>query len=291
MKDTNYDELFGVDTAESDTDGAKDTELADPQEEESVTGEKEAETADPQREGEEDEEDEGEGEGDENAKYAAARRKAEAERDASVRRAREEAEIYVSGAIKALGLKDPDTGKIVETREEYDAYRRKKLSSVPEKIKNGEIIDEDEVDDYIKSRVDERLSAARAEEEAKNAIDAQIAEISRFEPDVKSLSDLKNLDCYDKIYDGVKRGMTILDAYKLANLDNIASSIARAKKSDGEASEMGRKHLVSAMQRGARDDAPVPADILAEYRLFNPTATDEEIRKHYNKEREKGRKQ
>lgn len=293
--DINYGEIFGVEISEPDS-GAE-------AESENDAGAEEQEVTDPADESEDGGNViDGEGEGaaqsaEENARYAAARRKAEAERDAAIAQAKAdakaEAERAINEAYRDLGLIDPYTKRPIKTKDEYDAYKQnlglRKRNEIAQK--NG--MSEAEFTEFV-NNLPEVKSAREKQEQAEAAlkqaqemqakikIDDQMKEIGKLDPDVRSLEDLTKMPNYDYFRDLVKRGNTLVEAYKLANMDKLTAASANGAKQAAINAMSGKSHLEKTSGRGP-GAATVPREILEQYRLYNPDATDAEIQKHYNK--------
>lgn len=296
--DINYGEIFGVDISDDAT--GTDTE----ENTEDNTSENEQEIADPaesdtEESGTEETSEDGKGEQsrEENARYAAARRKAEAERDAAVAQAKAdaqaEAQRTIDEAFRNMGLYDPYTKKPITNKAEYDAYKQKIDIEKKTRVAKASGMSEAEFDEFV-SELPEvkaaREKQAQAEEAMKQAqaaqaqvkIGEQISEIAKFDPSIKSLDDLKKMDNYSEFYEHVKRGNTLVDAYKLVNFDKLTQASANGAKQAAINAINGKSHLEKTSGRGT-GSATVPADIADAYRMLNPNATDAEIQKHYNK--------
>lgn len=296
--DINYGEIFGVDISDDAT--GTDTE----ENTEDNTGVKEQEVTDPaesdtEESGTEETSEDGKGEQsrEENARYAAARRKAEAERDAAVAQARAdaqaEAQRTIDEAFRNMGLYDPYAKKPITNKAEYDAYKQKIDIEKKTRVAKASGMSEAEFDEFV-SELPEvkaaREKQAQAEEAMKQAqaaqaqvkIGEQISEIAKFDPSIKNLDDLKKMDNYSEFYEHVKRGNTLVDAYKLVNFDKLTQASANGAKQAAINAINGKSHLEKTSGRGT-GSATVPADIAATYRLLIPDATDAEIQKHYNK--------
>lgn len=296
--DINYGEIFGVDISDDAT--GTDTE----ENTEETTSENEQEIADPaesdtEESGTEETSEDGKGEQsrEENARYAAARRKAEAERDAAVAQAKAdaqaEAQKTIDEAFRNMGLYDPYTKKPITNKAEYDAYKQKIDIEKKTRVAKASGMSEAEFDEFV-SELPEvkaaREKQAQAEEAMKQAqaaqaqvkIGEQISEIAKFDPSIKSLDDLKKMDNYSEFYEHVKRGNTLIDAYKLVNFDKLTQASANGAKQAAINAINGKSHLEKTSGRGT-GSATVPADIADAYRMLNPNATDAEIQKHYNK--------
>lgn len=308
--DIDYNELFGI--------GEEEQEPAVPAAGETAAEETTApeETGDTQPDGAEDAEPAGteaEPEGtdagtaetstqspEDNAKYAAARRKAEAERDAAIEKAQAEARAYaertVAEALKAMGMQNPYSGEPIDTKDKLDAYVKRhaqeqkttllRRSGMSEK-ELGELIEDlPEVKEAreAKKRAEDAEKQAR-EMQARASIDRQIEEIGRLDPTIKSIADLTASANYQEVYDRVKQGYTLMDAYKLANWDrlqkNALSAAQQAARNAGS-----KAHMAAHSARGT-GTVTVPAEVIAEYRQMMPGITDAEITAHYNKYKQK----
>ncbi len=233
----------------------------------------------------------------ERARFAAARRKAEAERDAAVKLAREEAareaQRAVDETVASLGITNPFTGKLIRTKAEYDAYQNAAQADRREKLIKRAGITDEEYKEFVENLPE--VQAARAMKEqagaavrsaneaaARQKVEEQLLEIAKFDPSVKTLADLVKTENYQKVYDLVKKGYELSDAYKLANFDRVQKSTADASRQAALNAAAGKGHLSGTSARGS-GGVTVPAEVAEMYREMNPGATDAEIQKHYNR--------
>lgn len=305
-----YGAVFDVEVPETTT-GAEETEVAEPSEDDTITtaaqGAEEQEAAAPAVEETEESEQpqaeapEQEPKTDRDAQFAAARRKAEAERDAAIARAKEDAQKQVDEFFKSSGLVNPYTGQPITTRAEYEAYRERFEADQKAKLMEKAGITQEEFQAFVQGLPEVRAArqakaeaeaAARQarEQEAKARVDEQLRQIQAIDPTVKELGDLAKLDTYPKLYDMVKRGYSILDAYRLANYDTLTQRAAEASRKAAINSVQSKQHLKATESRGG-GAIPVPDSVLEEYRVLNPGATKEEIQKHYQSYMKNSRKE
>lgn len=305
-----YGAVFDVEVPETTT-GAEETEVAEPSEDDTITtaaqGAEEQEAAAPAVEETEEPEQpqteapEQEPKTDRDAQFAAARRKAEAERDAAIARAKEDAQKQVDEFFKNSGLMNPYTGHPITTRAEYEAYRERFEADQKAKLMEKAGITQEEFQAFVQGLPEVRAArqakaeaeaAARQarEQEAKARVDEQLRQIQAIDPTVKELGDLAKLDTYPKLYDMVKRGYSILDAYRLANYDTLTQRAAEASRKAAINSVQSKQHLKATESRGG-GAIPVPDSVLEEYRVLNPGATKEEIQKHYQSYMKNSRKE
>lgn len=203
--------------------------------------------------------------------------------------------------FKTSGLMNPYTGQPITTRAEYEAYRERFEADQKAKLMEKAGITQEEFQAFVQGLPEVRAArqakaeaeaAARQarEQEAKARVDEQLRQIQAIDPTVKELGDLAKLDTYPKLYDMVKRGYSILDAYRLANYDTLTQRAAEASRKAAINSVQSKQHLKATESRGG-GAIPVPDSVLEEYRVLNPGATKEEIQKHYQSYMKNSRKE
>lgn len=305
MEDIDYGTLFGID------EGGNEQEVAEPAEVETeeVQGEEEQEVAEP---AETDEESEDEQPPEERSRYAAARRKAEAElekviaeRDAEIEKARQEerekAQRRIDEKFNQSGLTNPYTKKRVTSEADYDEYLSQKEADIRSRtIRKSGMTDQEfqdflakqpevkEVNDSAKERervADERIKQAN-ELIFKAKMEEELKEISSLDPNIKEIEDIKKMETYPQFREYVQKGNNFVEAFKLANFDTLNRNTAAASRQAAINNAKSKAHLSATTTRGA-GAAPVPADVREMYLAFNPGATDAEIQAHYNKHHKK----
>ena len=137
-----------------------------------------------------------------------------------------------------------------------------------------------------------QAAAERAQQEANEAqarvkVDEQLKEIGKLNPNIRELKDLAAMETYPKFYELVKKGNTLVDAYRLANFEALTSSAAAATRQAALNNLQGKQHMGQTKERGA-GAVSVPAEVKEMYRALNPGATDAEIQAHYNRSHKKG---
>ena len=325
-EEINYGELFGIEAGENETGAADPSGTEASQGEASgAQGAEEQEAADPagaddnqqtkpegeQPAGQQAENPEGEApEGEQNpdgpqpmeerAAFAAARRKAEAERDAAVAKAREDARKAVDEAFASSGMTNPYTGKLIASKAEYDEYRTQFEAEKRERILKQTGMSEEEFRQYVESLPEVRQAkqaqeaAAEAqrqaqEQQAEAKVTEQLKEIGALDPSIRTLEDLGRMPNYPEFYERVRRGMTLTEAFMLTNYDALTKGAAAASRQAALNSAQSTEHLTTTSPRGA-GAVTVPSDVLEQYRALNPGATDAEIQAHYNRSHKAGKK-
>ena len=76
-----------------------------------------------------------------------------------------------------------------------------------------------------------------------------------------------------------------MDAYRLANFDRLQAARAEAARQQAMNNARGKDHLTGAAASRGAGGKVVTSEELASFRIFNPTATDEEIRTWIEKNR------
>ena len=292
-----YEELFGLDpedTPETEEDAADDEAVDENGAEDAALEVADSESAENAEGGDEAE---SEQTTEENAAYAAARRKAEAAAAAEVARVRAEAakekERAVAEAYRKMGLINPHTGKSITNEAEYEEYAARQAEQQKRDFLSQSGMSEEEYNAFVaglpevaEARRREAENAAAVQRmrqaEAEARITAEINEIAKLDSRIKSVEDLANQENYDTFYDLVKKGYSMVDAYKLANFDKLTSQTAAAERQKALTLAASKDHLRSTRARG-EGAAAVPADVRAMYRMLNPDEAEAEIKAHYNK--------
>ena len=282
MAEIDYNAVFGIegeegqeaaDPATEDNVGANEQEAAEPAgeshvEEGAETGQKPSDESSHHVQTDE-----------ENARYAAMRRKAEADAEK-----RMNAELDKS--IASLGLTDPYTNKPITNHAEMQAYRQRFVEEQRKEMQEKAGMSPEDYKRFVDSLPEVQAGKAAQQKvmdlEIRAKIDSQMREIQMISPEIKSMEDLSKLDNFDKLYDMVGKGYELADAYKVLNYDRLTAKAAEAAKQQALNSIGGKNHLQPVTPRG-QGAVPVPADVVAEYRALMPEATDAEIQAHYNK--------
>lgn len=304
MEDIDYGAVFGI-TEE----GVEETETAEPSTDAATAqGEKEQEAAEPAvdtqtqtgdgdaAEAADDSAEEGETDAEqtpeERAQFAAARRKAEAERDAAVTQAKQEAQRVIDEAFKNSGLTNPYTKKPITTKAEYDEYRQRFETEKKARVLKKSGMTDEEFNEFVASLPEVREAREKSEQaetaqkqaqeaQAKLKVDEQLKEITAIDPSIKELKDIAKLPTYPRFYELVKKGNSLSDAFRLANIDKLTQSAAQASRQAALTATAGKQHMARTATRGA-GAVSVPQDVRDAYLAFNPGATDAEIQQHYN---------
>lgn len=229
-----------------------------------------------------------------NRRFAAARRRAEAERDRAIAEERANSERYINDAIAALGITDPATGTPVTTKAQYDAMRQAQAQNAKQSFMQANNMTEADYNALVgtlpevqaaRKALAEAEQAARKSNEAaaKIKIDEQIKEISKMDPAVKSIDDIMAMENYQEFYDLVKKGNSFTDAYKLANYSRLVERAAAAEKQRTLNAQAGKAHLTPQNAGQGQGLPTVPAEEMEYYKMLCPDMTPEEIARDWAK--------
>ena len=194
----------------------------------------------------------------------------------------------------AMGLKNTQTGAPITTMEEFNAWKtafdaeklQKELSAgklTPEGL-NAAISQHPAVKQAQEIIRRERSAAdAQAEAAAQAKINAELLEIQKMDPNIKSVGDLLRMPNAKEFYEKVQMGYTYLDAYYSINRDKIQAATAAAAAQQAATAARGKEHLTGAVGNRGAGMVSVPAEDMRLYRAMNPGASDAEIQAYYNK--------
>lgn len=220
---------------------------------------------------------------DENARFAAARRRAEAE---AAQKYGAEQDRLIAELLH--GQENPYTGMPITTRAEYDAYREQAAEQ-----ERGTNLQQTEADSALLEQAlrqsplmqQAQQMLARVEQaEQQRALSGKLAEIAALDPSVRSIDDLMRSPHFDEFDRLVRQGYRLADAYKLAHFDTLTEKRSAAARQAALNAIGGKSHLTQT--RGAAgDEVVVPAETLAMYRSAFPKWTEKQIIADYKKHR------
>lgn len=229
-------------------------------------------------------------------RQAEARRKAERESYKAQLRQELEAENAkkMDSIIASMGRVNPFTKKPINTMAELEEYNREndKRKKAERLSKLG--ISQEDFDELVENhptvKAAKEAAAALQQQKAEliraqqdEELRAEMAEISKIDPNIKTPTDLMNHPMYAE----VKRLVQEND-HSIAEAFRIATEPARAKEQNDRVRQSaalaasGKSHL-SSMQAagGTAPQITVPEAVMKGYRLSNPKITPEQARKQY----------
>lgn len=232
--------------------------------------------------------------GEDNARFAAARRHAERERDLAIAAERERASREADRMVESLGMVNPYTGQMIRTKAEYDAYSAAKAGEAKKNFMEQSGITEaqyqqmvqslPEVQEALRAKAEsERAAAEYRQAQAKSRLDEQMKEVSKLDPAIKSIDDLAKMENYDAFYALVKKGNSLADAYRLANFDKLVERSGAAERQKVINQAAGKQHMTTVASSQASGLDAVPPETREIYRTMFPDMNDTEIAKEFAK--------
>jgi hypothetical protein len=111
----------------------------------------------------------------------------------------------------------------------------------------------------------------------------EMAQIQKLNPKIKSIADILAMDTGKQWASYVQNnGMSYLDAYRLANMDQLIQQGQKAAEAEGQLRRASKAHLQPPSARG-QGGVEVPKRIKELYRMGRPNMTDAEIEADYRK--------
>ena len=216
--------------------------------------------------------------------------------DAALKAQSEKMDAEWKAFFESAGLKNTITGEPIATKEQFDewskSFKQQKLES---DLKAGKLTQESlneaiSENPVVKRAAEivaahEREQAAAEQEKMQRAIDEQIKKIHALEPEVNGVEDLLKLPESEEFYARVKSGMSFYDAYLISTRERREKALAEAARAQALTGQRGKDHLTGAAASRGAGGKVVTSEELASFRIFNPTATDEEIRAWIEKNR------
>lgn len=203
-------------------------------------------------------------------------------------------------AAAFVGKTNPFTGRAIQTKQDYLEYvsakeraetqdkrtaalERLKAAGIDAETLNLVLADNPMVKDIQRAT---ELSKRIEQENHKAAIDrliqADIAEIGKFDQSVKDVESLKKTPRGEAIQKRVDSGRyTYLEAWKLENFDASFQARTDAARQAAANAAASKEHLQSTAQRGS-GDVDIPADVRQGYEVMGITDPKEQ-RESYRK--------
>lgn len=200
-------------------------------------------------------------------------------------------------AQRFAGYKNPETGGAIHTMQDYfdamDAQNRIARQRAIEQATANQtaeqraalqrIIDNDPEKAQLKAEMQE-LKAARVNDEAQAAFNADFAELQKLEPGLKSVADLANMENFGEIVNLVQsKGLDMVTAYKAVNYGRAVQSGTAAGRQAAINAAKGKGHLAS--HGGANmpgKEKTMSSGMLAKAHEYFPDKSEEELQKLYN---------
>ena len=218
------------------------------------TGENERERAEPAAEGQSVED---------NARFAAARRRAEAQFNQRIELERQAARDEM---IRQMydGQLDPYTNRPISSEADLRAYQQA-YQREQEQLTRNQMqqagLDPDILDRMIennpKVKRAEQLTAQFEAAEGERKMNEAIKEISHLDPSITDVAALANHPNAPVFNEYVNRGYSLVDAFRLANFDTLTGKKAAAAKQQAMNNVNGKSHLTTTAGNAGGDDVVI----------------------------------
>jgi hypothetical protein len=222
----------------------------------------------------------------ENAKYAAARRRAEAEFAEKQRRMDEQ---Y---ARMFKDYENPITHEPIKNAQDYlnalDAQNKLKM----QEDLQSKGIDPNFFEDMVNRQVENNPLVQQAQQvmqmeqqrQVQSALENDMKIISTLNPNLKSVNDVMNLPNSDKMISLVQSGLSLADAYKVANFDDLMAGKSASAKQAALNTMNGTSHLnqTDGLANADSGEVEIPQNELDQWKRAFPHASLAELRKKYN---------
>ena len=217
-----------------------------------------------------------------NASFAAARRKAEEEYNSKLKGINDEFK-RVFGNVK-----NPVTGKNIETYQDYlQAVEHQKTES-RNKMLQEKGIDPKLIEQYVNESPVMRQAQQILEEnnkaEAQRKLESDLKAIGEFAPEITSFEDLENHESCADVIAYVEKGLSLVDAFKLANFNRLSAKSTEAAKQAAinQAKSKGHMETTNSVSVGMDNLAPIPDNVMAMWRNAYPGLSMEQLTQKYN---------
>lgn len=217
---------------------------------------------------------------DQNAIYAQARRAAD----------RRMNELDSRVARRFGSMKNPETGQPIRTTQDYfDALDAQERMNVRQQMQQRGV-DPGLIDRMINNNpvIQQAQQVIRENtlRQGEMELENQIHQISTIDPSIKSLDDIAKMPTFPVFDAYVRRGLSLTDAYRLANFDSLAQRDAAASRQAVINAAKGKSHL-GPIGGGAGDAGKEMVDIPANERYLweeaYPDLSYKELKEKYNK--------
>lgn len=229
-------------------------------------------------------------------RQAEARRQAERESYKAQLRQELEAENakHMDSIIASIGRINPFTKKPINTLAELEEYNRENDKRRKEERLSKLGMSQEDFDELIENHptVKAAKDAAAALEQQRaellraqqnEELRAEMAEISKIDPNVKNAADLMKHPMYPEVKRLVQEnGHGIAEAFSIATQDSRAREQNNRVRQSAAQAAAGKSHLTSMQAAGGTaPQITVPEAVMKGYRLSNPKITTEEARNKY----------
>lgn len=230
-----------------------------------------------------------------NAKYAAMRRKAEAE--VQRKYASQQAELDRQFASMFGQYINPETGAPIRSARDYfNAMQAQQNQQTRSQLEQAGV-DPNLIDNAVRNNPAVQYANAvieqQQQEQAQSMISEDIEAIRAIDPTIKSADDVAMLETYPQMVEMIQRSggrVRLSEAYKIINFDRLVSNQRQAGQQSAINQARSKGHLnAAAGVSGSVDGEDIPTGELAEWKEWFPDKSTKELRALYNKSRRRSK--
>ena len=218
----------------------------------------------------------------ENAAFAAARRRAEAQ---AAQRMQAEKDALVQRMLS--GQINPYTNRPFSTEAEYNDYLQRFEAEQRDQQLQQAGLDANLLNRMIENnpavQQARQMTARMQQQEGQRALEAQPAEIAKLDPSVTDMATLVKHPNFADFDARVRQGYSLIDAFKLANYDQLTGKKPTAANQQALNAVNGENDLNATKGAGSGEDIVVPEETMESYRRFFPNWTKQQIIEDYTK--------
>ena len=207
---------------------------------------------------------------------------------------RQRNEKQLEDIFTRAGLKNTVTGEPIKTQADFEnwegSWHQQQLASqaeagqlTPEMLEKviSEHPDVKRAQALIQAQ--QQLEQQRAEEAAKQRIEADLAKIRALDPEVTTVEQLFAGSYGQQIMELTQKGLDLSQAYYLATREDREKAIAESARQQAALQARGKQHLIPNGNAAGAGAVAVPQEEMALYRMMMPGASDAEFQAHYNR--------
>ncbi|MBR5329471.1 MAG: hypothetical protein IKV45_04615 [Firmicutes bacterium] len=182
-----------------------------------------------------------------------------------------------------IGMVDPYTGEPIRTKADFLRWKQRFMADTEYHQRH-----------YQRAVLPDPMAYDFADNEMKMRLDrlvsAELDKIRQWDDAVEAIGDVAASEVFPAIYEKVKKGYSLSDAFYLANADRLQQAAVTRAEEAARAQLQSKEHLRGRTTGRGSGDIRIPADVMAEFKRIMPDADIETIRKFYQKDRAKMKK-
>lgn len=222
----------------------------------------------------------------ENAKYAAARREAEA-RERAVREEMQRLDAQVASQFG--DYTNPLTGeRVTSVKSYFEALQAQREAQTRQEMQNAGIDP-----NILNSLIENNPAILQAKEvlhrqqvqEFQNTVQSEMEQIHELDPSINTDMDLLNMENFAQFKGYVDRGYNFIDAFKLANFEKLQNKSYEAANQAAINKAKSTSHLqaTNSVSDEGKEMLDIPQDELSFWKDAYPDLSMKELKAKYNK--------